>query len=142
MPVRYAGLVHTAVFRSFLLSICTHSILHYLCILKIYFQIHFKVNLYCNIFFIPLCYSIAWPPSLYHFRIHFPPIGPPFLSVLPAFPVFHLFHFDFSISLPLSPHCHLFFCLIHFTHKWALISHFSSLHLYTPFSIRPTEALP
>lgn len=43
------------------------------------------------------------PSSLYHFRSHFPPIGPPFLSILPAFPVFHLFYFDFSISLSLSP---------------------------------------
>jgi hypothetical protein len=115
MPVWCAGLVCTAVFRSFLLSLSTHSILHYLCILKVYFHLHFNVHLYCNIFSFPYAIPLHHPFTL--------PLPQPFpscrstLSILSAFPILQLFYFDFSVSLPLSlsPHCPLFFCLIHFT---------------------------
>jgi hypothetical protein len=88
---------------SFLLSISTHSVLRYLCILKVYFHLHFNVHLYCNIF----SYTI--------------PLHPPFMLPLPQpFPSYRSTLSVYVACLPNPPF--ILFWLLRFTPSLSSLS--------------------
>lgn len=140
MPVWCVGLAHTAVFRSLLLPISTHSIITLFIYLKVFiFHLHFDFNLYRNLFWyaIPLHSPCTFPlpqPFLSYrstLSIYLACLpNPPFILVL----FLHIPPCLSSLSPFLSHSLH--------TQMGTVVSHFSSLHSYSPFSICLTKALP